>query len=189
MVFVGDGTDRKEMEAYAAEVDVNERCRWIGTVTEREALRAWYCRADLFLFPSTFDTNGLVVREAAACGLASVLIRNSPAAEGIEDGTNGFLIEENAASLYQLLCNCGQNRKQLRAVGECASRELYLSWDEAVKMALNRYQIVLEKQQNGFYSKHRCPSERLLRLNGELMEGIGLLSKHRKNWLGEKGKD
>ena len=46
-------------------------------------IRAWYCRADLFLFPSTFDTNGLVVREAAACGLASVLIAGSCAAEDV----------------------------------------------------------------------------------------------------------
>lgn len=61
---------------------------------DRSVIRAWYCRGDLFLFPSTFDTNGLVVREAAACELASVLVRGSCAAEDITDGRNGFLIEE-----------------------------------------------------------------------------------------------
>ena len=70
---------------------------------DREIVRAWYTRADLLLFPSTFDTNGLVVREAAACGLGSLLVRGSCAAEGITDGRNGILIEENAASLAAVL--------------------------------------------------------------------------------------
>ena len=44
--------------------------QYVRLYRDREILRAWNTRADLFLFPSTFDTNGLVVREAAACGLA-----------------------------------------------------------------------------------------------------------------------
>lgn len=58
---------------------------FLGPVYDRDVIRAWYCRSDLFLFPSEFDTNGLVVREAAACGLGSVLVEGSCAAEGIVD--------------------------------------------------------------------------------------------------------
>ena len=64
-------------------------------------LRAFYSRADLFLFPSTFDTNGIVVREAAACGLGALLVQGSCAAEGVTPGQNGLLMEENADSLCQ----------------------------------------------------------------------------------------
>lgn len=64
-----------------------------------ELLRAYYSRGDLFLFPSTFDTNGIVVREAAACALPALLVRGSCAAEGIDDGQTGLLMDENAQSL------------------------------------------------------------------------------------------
>ena len=103
MVFVGDGQDRAEVEAYAESLGLSDVCRFTGAVHERETVRAWYCRADLLLFPSTFDTNGLVVREAAACGLGSVLVRGSCAAEGVTDGRNGILIDENAESLAAVL--------------------------------------------------------------------------------------
>ena len=74
MVFIGDGKDRKEIVDYAQLLPCSGKVLFLPPIHDREHIRAWYCRADLFLFPSTFDTNGLVVREAAACGLASVLI-------------------------------------------------------------------------------------------------------------------
>ena len=82
MVFIGGGKDEDEVRAYAAEL--GGRCIFTGAISKRETLRAWYSRADLFLFPSSYDTNGLVVREAAASDLASVLIRGSCAAEGVD---------------------------------------------------------------------------------------------------------
>lgn len=75
--------------------------------------------ADLFLFPSTFDTNGLVVREAAACGLPAVLIRGSCAAEDVTDGVTGFLIEENAPSLAACLRELLRSPEKLRRRGPC----------------------------------------------------------------------
>ena len=69
MVFVGGGGDFDQVKAYSEKLGLAKKVFFAGPVHQREALRAWYCRADLFLFPSTFDTNGLVVREAAACAL------------------------------------------------------------------------------------------------------------------------
>ena len=149
MVFVGDGQDRAEVETYAETLGLSDVCRFTGAVHDRETVRAWYCRADLLLFPSTFDTNGLVVREAAACGLGSVLVRGSCAAEGVTDGRNGILIDENAESLSAVLSAEGMGIETFRAVGRNAMDELYLSWADSVAKAAERYQIVLERQQRG----------------------------------------
>ena len=48
---------------------------------DRNVIRAWYCRADLFLFPSSYDTNGLVVREAAASVIRAELGKLDRAAD------------------------------------------------------------------------------------------------------------
>lgn len=173
MVFVGDGADRNEVEEYARQCAVSEQCIFTGALRDRDALRAWYCRADLFLFPSTFDTNGLVVREAAACGLAPVLIAGSCAAEDVTDGVNGFLIEENGESLFRCLLALHGCRDTLSAVGENAARDLYVSWEEAVRLAEQRYGVVMERYRSGGYPSHKQPMEYVLKANGELMEDLG----------------
>ena len=178
MVFVGDGADRQEVEDYAVKSGVSDKCLFTGAISRRDTLRAWYCRADLFLFPSTFDTNGLVVREAAACSLGSVLIAESCAAEGVTDGQNGFLIEENAESLFA--CLSALTREAMAAVGENASRELYISWETSVKAARERYEVVIDHYKSGAYPSHNRPMEHLLKANGDLMEDLGKLITLRK---------
>lgn len=157
MVFVGGGTDREEIIDYATSLELGERVHFCEAIHDRERIRAWYCRADLFLFPSTFDTNGLVVREAAACALASVLVAGSCAAEDVTDGVNGFLIEENAPSMAaKLRAICAAPETAAR-VGEGAQRDIYMSWEEAVAMAYSRYYDVIDNYRSG-----RCPAHEKL---------------------------
>ena len=155
MVFVGKGPDRELLEKRAAALGIDDRCFFTGPIYDRNTLRAWNTRADLFLFPSTFDTNGLVVREAAACGLAGVLIAGSCAAEGVADGRNGFLIEETPESLAALLERVGSDLPLLREVGQRAMDEIYVSWRDSVSAAWERYGEVLELKRAG-----RLPEKR-----------------------------
>lgn len=134
-----------------------------GAVHDRENLRAWNTRADLFLFPSTYDTNGIVVREAAACGLASVLIRDSCAAEGITEGRNGYFIDEDAASMAALLEQLYSRREEVHAAGQHAMDEIYLSWDDAVRTARGRYAEILDLVANDELPvRHWEPSDSFL---------------------------
>jgi hypothetical protein len=175
MVFVGDGGDGQEVRACASELGLDGVCFFTGSISDRETIRAWYTRADLFLFPSTFDTNGLVVREAAASGTATVMVAGSCAAEGVTDDQNGFFIEENAASLAEkLTALCGEPERMKR-VGECAERELYLSWSDAVAHACERYEIVIDNYRSGKYPKHKKPMDGYLKSQGELMETLAMI--------------
>jgi len=177
MVFVGGGQDGDEVAAYAGELGLDGKVLFVEPIRDRERIRAWYCRADLFLFPSTFDTNGLVVREAAACALPSVLVEGSCAAEDVTDGENGFLIEENADSMAALLLRLAPDTEAMRRVGDCAQRTIYLSWEEAVGRAYARYFDVIENYKSG-----RCPEHD--RLSDEFFRGMAaameLLSRRRE---------
>ncbi|MBE5828391.1 MAG: glycosyltransferase family 4 protein [Butyrivibrio sp.] len=169
MVFVGGGADAEGLQGkikeYGISLDVYGedgalshtdghenmagKVIFTGPEHDREKLRAWNTRADLFLFPSTYDTNGIVVREAAACGLASVLIKGSCAAEGITDGRNGYLIDENSASMAALLKRVNGNISGLRETGQHAMDEIYISWDKAVRLAYDRYKELYEMKASG----------------------------------------
>lgn len=175
MVFIGSGADYDEVVSYAEELGLGKKCFFTGAIQDRETLRCWYCRADLFLFPSSFDTNGLVVREAAACSLGSLLIAGSCAAEGITHGQNGLLMEENAESMAACLQELLSHPESMARIGENAGRELYISWQEAVQKAMERYEIVIDCYQSGGYPTRREPVDNLLKANGELMENLAHL--------------
>ncbi len=172
MVFVGKGTDGDAIRAYAEELGLCDKVFFEAPCYDREVIRAWYCRADLFLFPSTFDTNGLVVREAAACGLASVLIAGSCAAEDVTDGQNGFFIEENAASMAAMLRRLIPQRALMCRVGKNAQKEIYISWDDSIANACRRYEVVLDNFRRGLYPVHDTPADGFLRGTVESLDAI-----------------
>lgn len=175
MVFIGSGADAQEVQAYIRRLGIEDKCIFTGAIRDREMLRAWYSRADLFLFPSTFDTNGLVVREAAASSLGAVLIAGSCAAEGITHGVNGLLIEENAQSLSACLTQVMQQPQQMARIGANAARDLYLSWQDAVRAARERYQIVIDRYRSGQRPGRQEPMEQFLNAAGMLMEDLSQL--------------
>ena len=171
MVFIGKGPDKELMEEKARGLGLGKKCIFVGPVYDRDALRAWNTRADLFLFPSTFDTNGLVVREAAACGLGCVLIRDSCAAEGITDGRNGFIIDESPGAMAALLREVCPDLPKLHEVGRHAMDEIYLSWQSAVNEAYDRYGAILDLKNSGALPpKRKVPTDYLVALASRSME-------------------
>ena len=175
MVFIGKGPDKEVLESRATELGLmggeNPKVFFTGPIYDRDELRAWNTRGDLFLFPSTFDTNGLVVREAAACGLASVLIRDSCAAEGITDDRNGFIIEESAEAMAELLKRVCTDLDHVHDVGQHAMDEIYLSWEECVAKAYERYQYILARKKIGVMpARKKQMTDNMVRLVARTME-------------------
>ena len=191
MVFIGGGVNagdlQKTVREYGISLDVREengtvtstpgtvpgKVIFTGPIYDRDVLRAWNTRANLFLFPSTYDTNGIVVREAAACGLTSVLIKDSCAAEGITHGRNGFIIDENADAMAALLFDVGKRFDTMHDVGQHAMDEIYISWEESVLAAADRYQAVLELDRQGAFKERRNgKSDKFLHFTTEVMNGM-----------------
>ena len=143
-LLVGDGYDAPDIRTYAATLGLQNCVVFTGAIYDREALRAYYSLADLFLFPSSYDTSGIVVKEAAACDCPTLLVRGSCAAEGVIHRQNGYLAEENKESCASVLLEACDNRQELHQTGQNAGKSLYLSWDDAVARAYKRYQEILK---------------------------------------------
>lgn len=145
MFFIGDGYDAPSIKQYAEDNGLGDVCEFVGSVRDRELLRTYYSMSDMFLFPSTFDTSGLVVKEAAACDCPALLVRGSCACEGVTDDFTGFLADENPYSCSMRILSAVQDREHMRQVGANAGQHIYLSWDDAVAKAYNRYGEILEQ--------------------------------------------
>ncbi len=180
MIFVGGGTDFEEIKQKADMLKLTEDCIFTGAVHNRQKLRAFFSRADLFLFPSTYDTNGLVVREAAACGLASMLVRGSCAAEGVTDGRNGILIDENADSLSDAVLKLINEHEDLKKMGQNAMDEVYASWDDAVANACVRYPEIIKNYRKSNGESIDIQDKKLFKLVEDVNSGFEKLKKYRE---------
>lgn len=60
---------------------------------QRSELPLLYSAADLFVFPSTTDTFGMVVLEAQACGLPALVSNRGGPREIVENGITGHVVE------------------------------------------------------------------------------------------------
>ncbi len=143
MFFVGGGMEEEDIKSYASSVGIEGETVFTGMISDREELRKYYSRADLFFFPSTFDTSGIVVKEAAACDCPALLVRGSCAAEDVTDGVNGFLAEENAESLCGKLMEAVRDREKLKNIGKAAGKDIYLSWEDSISKAYARYEYLV----------------------------------------------
>ena len=95
--LVGDGPYRAECVRMARDLGIGDRVKFVGFVPRTEVDK-YYAAADLFVFPSITETQGLVVQEAMNYGLPAVAILGGGASEGIEDGVNGFTVKNDAGT-------------------------------------------------------------------------------------------
>lgn len=144
LVMLGFGADENAIKKQIKISGIKDDVIWTGKILDRAQMQNYYAASDILLFPSVFDTNGLVVREAAASSTPSLLVKNSCSAEGITDNETGFLCDESAESIACRLEAVADNKNLLEQVGKNAQSEIYISWDDAVKTAFDRYRVVID---------------------------------------------
>ena len=146
MFFVGTGYAAEEMKALVSEKGLDGKVTFVGTITEREKLVDYYAASDLFVFPSLYDTAGLVVQEAAALGTPSVMAREASAAVVIRDGENGFLTDNDPDRLAELLRGLIHDPARVHRVGVQAGKTLVRSWENCVDEVIDRYNALLRSR-------------------------------------------
>ena len=143
MVVVGDGEGMKEYRQMDLEYGLGDRVLFVGEVTDRQFLKAFYLRADLFVFPSVFDTASLCPIEAAAFGLPTLLVKDSPTSEIIRDGFSGYAVPADADEWAERLKYILSDKSALAAVRENCRRYVYRSWKDVVAEAEAEYDKLL----------------------------------------------
>jgi 1,2-diacylglycerol 3-alpha-glucosyltransferase len=139
MVFVGSGYAERRLRSLAADLGLGARVVFYGPITDRGVLAAIYARADLLLFPSLFDNAPLVVREAAAFGVPSVLLRGSTSSEVVREGENGFIAEADEEAFAAKVAFALARPELLGRAGAGARNSLCRSWEDVVLEVQNRY--------------------------------------------------
>lgn len=137
--MVGTGYAVHAIRSLIRQLGLSDRVTLLGNIHDRDRLKRIYAAADLFLFPSLYDTCGLVVREAAAMHTPSILLRESTAATAITDGVNGFLTHNDPADFVQQIVYLMNRPDEIKSVGEKASKTISRSWESVIEEVALRY--------------------------------------------------
>ena len=98
LVLAGSGKSEAALRRLTRELEISRRTLFTGFL-ERTRLHPLYRAADLFVFPSRTETQGLAIGEALAAGTPAVVVRGGGAPEAIQDGENGVLVGDSADEL------------------------------------------------------------------------------------------
>ena len=147
MVFVGEGYAANEMMKIVRQNNLQDEVVFLGVITERKELQNIYAASDLLVFPSVYDNSPLVLQEAAAFDVPSVVVRGSSSAEGFHDGLNGFLVENDVTSLANKISELLENRDTVKKAGEGARKTIYHPWEGIVDDVYLRYADIIRAHQ------------------------------------------
>ena len=93
-LIVGDGSEKENLEEYIIENDLTDYIQLIGAV-DHQKISQYYAMADLFVFASKSETQGMVLLEAMAGSTPVVAVRSSGIEDVIKNGYNGYKVPEN----------------------------------------------------------------------------------------------
>ncbi len=142
LVVVGDGHARQEFQKMVP------GAHFLGHLTGR-ALAESYASSDIFVFPSTTETFGLVTLEAMASGLAPVAANVGGATGIITDGVSGLLAQpqhaHDLAMKLEWLIDNDTERWFIAENALCRAREF--DWNKIMGQLFASYDDVIANYQ------------------------------------------
>ena len=132
-------------QRLAIQYGVRDNLLFVG---EERVLEKYYGTSDLLVLPTLYDPFSNVCLEALACGLPVITTRGNGAAEIINDGKNGYIIEDprNPAELAERLTLL-LTKAVREEMGKLAARSAqHFTTEENARRTLALYEKVFERK-------------------------------------------
>ncbi len=146
-LIVGSGSYQPQLLKLVKKYDLVDNVVFTGRVADRSKLSEIYGASDLFLFPSTFDTCGIVAIEASANYLPSAMLENTCASERVINGQTGFVFPYEIDSWVNGLIELIKSGRP-REIKEQVAKDFYINFDTVTDNYMSLYREILEKKDN-----------------------------------------
>ncbi|MGA0097835.1 MAG: glycosyltransferase, partial [Bacilli bacterium] len=109
-----------------------------------EKLSACYQMADLFFFPSAYDNDPLVVKEAAVHQLPTLVLKGTAIASQLKDNETGFIQTGGPRSFSKRIVTLLKQPSLLKQVGVEAKHQLVKRWDDTLSNLVEEYRRLID---------------------------------------------
>lgn len=120
LVLVGGGPALDETRKFAASIGLDEGSVAFTGEMKRENVRHLLCSADVFVFPSKTETQGIAICEAMTTGLPVIAVNAGGIPENVTDGIDGYLTEDDPVQFAQRICELCSDPAKRFEMGEKA---------------------------------------------------------------------
>jgi 1,2-diacylglycerol 3-alpha-glucosyltransferase len=94
LLIAGDGPERSNLEIMVKNRDLSSCVIFTGFV-EKKSINVYYMIADVFVFASKVESQGLVALEAMSCGIPVVAIGKMGTREVMSGDNGGFMVDDD----------------------------------------------------------------------------------------------
>ena len=144
-LMIGEGPQKQELQEKVRQLGLEDTVVFTGTVPNSE-MKNYQSAADLFLFTSRSETQGIVVLEAMAAGNPVAAVDATGVRDVVEDKKNGCLTREEADEWSDGIVGLLKDAKRYHAMSE-AARETAQGYgeDRVACMAEACYEEICQK--------------------------------------------
>ena len=143
LLAVGGG-NFSAFEKKLQELDLTRNVRILGEISDRKIIQSLYLRSDLHVCPSTIETFGMTIQEAASQKTPSITIEHIATSNNIIDEENGFITSLNPLVFASKISVALSDKQKLTEIGEKAFLALNNSWEDITKKYLEEYSKIIE---------------------------------------------
>lgn len=145
MLFVGSGQDENILKEHIKKLGMEKEIIMCGKLTDRYELECHYKRADLFLFPSSYDASSIVQIEAASQSTPGLFLKDTATAATVTNNINGFLSENTVGAYSDKIIETMADKRLYDKVSKNAFIDLYKNWDDSVEEVFELYKEFINK--------------------------------------------
>lgn len=149
LVIVGAGPEQEKLEKLSEKLGLQNKIFFTGYI-DAQQMPAVYSAADIFVFASTTETQGLVILEAAACQLPIIAVKDEAFYDVVKNDFNGYLVAEDTslfADKILYLLKDKDKRKQFGLNSSQYVREV-LNQSKIIKRFEQIYSEAIESRKN-----------------------------------------
>lgn len=148
MFFIGEGDHEKLLDKWILENNIEKETIKIKGIYDRVELSKYFNMADLFLFPSTYDTNSLVQIEAASQKTPTVFLRKARTSSTVTEDVNGYKTDDTPIAYANKIIEIFKDMNKYNEIKENCYKDLYKTWDEVYLILENEYLKLINNHQN-----------------------------------------
>lgn len=133
LVVTGEGPAESMLHDLAKKINLEQNIQFIGYLDRNTELNACYKSADIFVFASKSETQGLVLLEAMAQGTPVVAIAELGTASILIEGEGAMIAPDDAKGFAEKINYLILHHEQRKALGEKAKNYALTRWTASVQ--------------------------------------------------------